>query len=162
MVRTSGRATRAAAGALAALCLVAPVACGGTATSHGSAASDEQGWADSVHFAVRGFDQAVGQVVDAGSGKRTLTDTSLLYEALLGYTYLGGCGETIVNLGPAPNRFVLSERLLQDACSHFARAGEHFTGAVEGGRTDLLGHAVAEALAGWRMLPRATEALARR
>ena len=86
----------------------------------------------------------------------------MLYEALLGYTYLGGCGETIVNLGPAPNRLALSERLLREACSHFARAGRHFTGAVEGGRTDLLSHAVAEALTGWRMLPRATEALARR
>ena len=42
---------------------------------------------------LNGLDDALPRIADAGVGPGTLTDTSHLYSALLGYTYVDSCGE---------------------------------------------------------------------
>lgn len=92
--------------------------------------------------------EAVTRVQNAGVGAQTLEESTLLYEALLGYQYLGDCRNVLENLpvpAPAQRELVTS---LERACDRFVIASETFTSAVQADDPALLRVASREALRG--------------
>lgn len=122
-------------------------ACGG-ATSQKSAPSSvgERDWVKGARLLIEGVEEALGSVTNAGVGEATLESTSALYEALLGYTYLGGCGEVLRNLGEPTRRLRPVRDELATACRRLEHASSVFTRAVETKSAKLLAAAAREAL----------------
>jgi hypothetical protein len=133
--------------------------CGSTGGSRASAVEREREWGSGAAQLLAGLDEALTRVADAGVGAFTLENTSALYEALLGYTYLGGCSRLLIQLGePAPRQTVLRS-VLRKACVHLVHASNVFTRAVRLERPALLVDAAREALGTASMLRRAHELL---
>ncbi len=146
--------------ALLLLLLVLP-ACGSTSAAPATGSPSERLWAGEALQMLDGLDEALPRIAQAGIGDLTLTDTSHLYEALLGYTYIDSCGELLGQLGqPSPRERVASARLHQ-ACAHLHHASTLFTRAVKLKRASLLVQAASEALATAPLLRRARALLER-
>jgi hypothetical protein len=144
-----------------ALLLLALWGCGSTPAPPGSGSPMERLWADQALGLLDGLDEALPRIEAAGVGPATLTDTSHLYVALLGYTYVDSCGEQLAHLGqPSPRELEASNRLHQ-ACAHLRRASALFTRAVKLSRTRLLVAAASEALGTEPLLHRARTLLLR-
>lgn len=93
-----------------------------------------------------GLDDALGRITAAGVGPRTLTNSSLLYSALLGYTYIETCGEQLAHLGQPSARELSASARLHRACTHLRRATALFRSAVAQKRAAPLVTAAGEAL----------------
>jgi hypothetical protein len=133
--------------------------CGSGAGSPVSESKSEREWTSGAALLLDGLDDALTRVANAGVGRLTLKNTSTLYEALLGYTFLGGCGEVLTKLGePAPRQYELRDRL-RDACSRLEHASNVFTRAVRLDSATLLVTAAREALGTVPLLTRARELL---
>jgi hypothetical protein len=101
------------------------------------------------------------RVAVAGVGRLTLEKTSTLYEALLGYTFLGGCSQVLKNLGePVPRQEKVRDQL-RAACTRVEHASNVFTRAVRLESPALLVAAAREALGTPSLLHRARELLKR-
>jgi hypothetical protein len=121
--------------------------CGGTAAQKSAPSSvGERDWVKGALLLVEGVDEALGSITNAGVGEATLESTSALYQALLGYTYLGGCGEVLGNLGEPPRRLRPVRDELATACRRLEHASSVFTRAVEQKNAALLAAAAREAL----------------
>ena len=148
---------------LLALTLMALVlsGCGSESHSRGSEVKNEREWSTGASLLLDGVDEALTRVAHAGVGRLTLENTSALYEALLGYTFLGGCGEVLANLGePAPKQVELRTRL-RSVCNRLEHASKVFTRAVRHNSATLLLAAAREALGTATLLNRARELVAR-
>ncbi len=121
----------------------------------------EREWASGASQILAGLDEALARVADAGVGRVTLENTSTLYEALLGYTYLGGCTELLTQLGEPTPRLGQARARLREACDHLGHASNVFTRAVQLGSARLLVAAAREALGTAPLLRRARELLGR-
>ena len=131
--------------ALVLVLLVLP-GCGSTPAPPGAGSPFERFWADQALVLLDGLDEGLSRITNAGVGPLTLHDGSHLYEALLGYSYVGSCGEQLGNLGqPSPRELDASTRL-HEACRHLRHASTLFTRAVELDRPSLLVSAASEAL----------------
>ncbi len=120
--------------------------CGSESRSRASEVKNAREWSTGASLLLDGVDEALTRVAHAGVGRLTFENTSALYEALLGYTFLGGCGEVLANLGePAPEQVELRTRL-RSACNRLERASKLFTQAVQGNDASLLVAAAREAL----------------
>jgi hypothetical protein len=133
--------------------------CGSGGASPASKAEREQEWATGAALLLDGLDEALTRVANAGVSRLTLENTSTLYEALLGYTFIGGCGEVLAKLGePAPRQDDLRDQLRR-ACAHLEHASNVFTRAVQRKSATLLAAAAREALGTASVLQRARELL---
>jgi hypothetical protein len=121
--------------------------CGSTPASPGADSPGERFWADQALVLLDGLDDALPRIANAGVGPSTLRDQSLLYDALLGYTYIDTCGAQLGNLGQPSPRELGASTLLHEACAHLRHASALFTRAVELERASLLAAAASEALA---------------
>jgi hypothetical protein len=118
-------------------------------------------WSTGAILLLDELDDALTRVSTAGVGPSTLKRTPLLYQALLGYTFLGGCGHVLKTIGePAPGQEQVRDQLRR-ACSRVERASDLFARAVRLDSTALLVRAAAEALATGSALNRARESLTR-
>jgi hypothetical protein len=121
--------------------------CGSAPAPPGAGSPGERFWADQALVLLDGLDEALPRIGSAGVGPDTLRNSSLLYDALLGYTYADSCGAQLGNLGqPSPRELDASARL-HEACAHLRHASALFTRAVELDRSSLLAAAAGEALA---------------
>jgi hypothetical protein len=143
-----------------ALLLLALLGCGSTPAPAGSGSPMERLWADQALGLLDGLDEALPRIETAGVGPATLTDSSHLYVALLGYTYVDSCGEQLGNLGQPSPRGLEASTCLHEACTHLRHAATLFTRAVKLKRTSLLVAAASEALATRPLLRRARAVLA--
>jgi hypothetical protein len=147
--------------ALAAVVL-ALAGCGGSAVQSSAPAESEHVWVKGALLLIEGLDEALASITNAGVGEATLTSTSALYEALLGYTYLGGCGEVLTNLGEPTPRLRPVRDDLALACRRVEHASTVFTRAVQEQDAKLLAAAAREALGTKGLIERARAALASR
>jgi hypothetical protein len=133
--------------------------CSSTGGPPGAGSAGERFWADQALVLLDGLDNALPRIGNAGVGPDTLRSGSLLYGALLGYTYVDSCGAQLGNLGrPSPRELDASTRL-HEACAHLRHASALFTRAVELRRSSLLAAAAGEALATAPLLRRARTSL---
>jgi hypothetical protein len=95
---------------------LALVSCGGTAAAPEAGSPQERFWADQALDFLDGLDQALTRIGDAGVGRSALRDGPYLYSALLGYTYVAGCGEVLSRLGQPSRRQREARRQIYDAC----------------------------------------------
>lgn len=136
--------------------------CGGTAAEKTAPPGvGERDWVKGALLLVEGIDEALRSITNAGVGAATLESTSALYEALLGYTYLGGCGEVLGNLGEPPPRLRPVRDDLASACPRLEHASSVFTRAVEEKNASLLAAAAREALGARGVIERARAGLRR-
>jgi hypothetical protein len=144
-----------------AVSLLALTGCGSTpAPPPAAGGSREREWAAEARNLLAGLDDALPRISDAGVGPGTLTDTSHLYSAVLGYTYVDSCGDQLAHLGPPSPREREASALLHKACAHLHHASTLFTRAVELNRASLLVAAASEALGVAPQLERARTLLA--
>src|SRR4051812_29477931 len=144
-----------------ALSLLALTGCGSTPAPPPVAdGSREREWAAEARNLLSGLDDALPRISDAGVGRGTLTDTSHLYSAVLGYTYVDSCGDQLAHLGPPSPREREASALLHKACAHLHHASSLFSRAVESNRSSLLVTAASEALGTQPQLRRARALLA--
>ncbi|HKP19297.1 MAG TPA: hypothetical protein VJT84_12515 [Gaiellaceae bacterium] len=141
---------------LAPLLLVLVVAgCGSRTVTPTAASAAERKWAADALQILTGLDAALPRITRAGVGPATLKETPLLYEALLGYTYVDSCRELVGQLGePSPRERVALD-LFRRACSHLHHAATLFTRAVQLDDSRLLVAAASEALGTAPLLRRA-------
>ena len=125
-----------------------------------SGSPQERRWANQARALLNGLADALPRIADAGVGPGTLTDTSHLYAAVLGYTYVDSCGEQLAHLGPPSPRQREASALLHTACDHLHHASTVFSRAVELNRSSLLVEAAGEALGVAPLLQRARALLA--
>lgn len=138
--------------------LVLP-ACGSAPAPPGVGSPGERFWADQALVLLDGLDDALPRISNAGVGPDTLRNSSYLYDALLGYTYVDSCGEQLGNLGQPSPRELDASTLLHEACAHLRHAAALFTRAVELNRSALLVTAAGEALGTAPQLSRARASL---
>ena len=144
-----------------ALLLLSLAGCGsGTAAPPVSGSAAERVWANQARALLAGLDDALPRISDAGVGPGTLTDTSHLYSAVLGDTYVDSCGDQLAHLGPPSHREREASALLQKACAHLHHASTLFSRAVELNRSSLLVAAAREALGTGPLVQRARTVLA--
>jgi len=94
----------------------------------------EREWIDNA----AGFIDNLGDTVlltanggsDLASARRALHNDSDLYAMVVAYTRLGGCEETLLNIGVPTRRVREVERTLTVACRRFERSAALFTRAV--------------------------------
>jgi hypothetical protein len=120
--------------------------CGSTPAPPTAESGAERFWADQALVLLDGLDQALPRISMAGVGPTTLTNDSLLYEALLGYNYVDSCGEQLGHLGQPSARELEASTLLHEACSHLRHAATLFTHAVKSKKAAPLLPAASEAL----------------
>jgi hypothetical protein len=120
----------------------------------------EHEWAAEARNLLSGLDDALPRIADAGVGPGTLTDTSHLYSAVLGYTYVDSCVSQLAHLGSPSPRERDANALLHQACAHLHHASTLFTRAVRSNRSTLLVAAASEALGTETQLRRARMLLA--
>jgi hypothetical protein len=143
------------------LSLVAFTGCGSAPTPPPVAGSPrEREWAAGARNLLAGLDDALPRIADAGVGPGTLADTSHLYSAVLGYTYVDSCGDQLAHLGPPSDREREASALLDRACAHLHHASTLFTRAVQLNRASLLVAAAGEALGVAPLLERVRTLLA--
>jgi hypothetical protein len=121
----------------------------------------ERLWADQALGLLDGLDEALPRIATAGVGPATLSDSSHLYVALLGYTYVDSCGEQLGHLGQPSDRELEASTRLHEACAHLRHASTLFTRAVKLKQTRLLVAAASEALGTAPLLRRARALLMR-
>jgi hypothetical protein len=144
-----------------ALLLLALTGCGSAPAPPPVAGSArEREWAAEARNLLAGLDDALPRIADAGVGPGTLTDTSHLYAAVLGYTYVDSCGDQLSHLGPPSHREREASALLHKACGHLHHASTLFTRAVKLNRASLLVAAAGEALGVAPLLQRVRTLLA--
>jgi hypothetical protein len=142
--------------------VLALAGCGGTGPQKSERSSvGERDWVKGARLLIDGVDEALDSVTNAGVGAATLESTSALYEALLGYTYLGGCGEILGNLGEPPPRLRHVRDDLAVACRRLEHASTVFTRAVGEKSAKLLAAAAREALGTKGLIERARAGLRR-
>jgi hypothetical protein len=129
------------------LLLLALAGCGSAPTPPPVSGSPrEREWAAEARNLLSGLDGALPRIANAGVGPTTLTDTSHLYSAVLGYTYVDSCGDQLDHLGAPSRREEKASTLLHEACAHLHHASTLFTRAVQENRASLLVAAAGEAL----------------
>jgi hypothetical protein len=133
--------------------------CGSTPARPGADRPAERFWADQALVLLGGLDDALPRIANAGVGPSTLRDSSQLYDALLGYTYVDNCGEQLGNLGRPSPRELGASTLLHEACAHLRHASALFTKAVRLERPALLAAAASEALGTAALLRQARSSL---
>jgi hypothetical protein len=134
--------------------------CGSIPAPPPAASPQEQFWAKQAIVLLDGLDDALGRITAAGVGPRTLTNSSLLYSALLGYTYIDTCGEQLAHLGQPSGRELPASDRLHRACPHLRHATALFRRAVAEKRSAPLVTAASEALGTIPLLRRARATLA--
>jgi hypothetical protein len=144
--------------ALAAVVL-ALTGCGGSAVQSSAPAAGERVWVKGALLLIQGLDESLASITNAGVGAATLTSTSALYQALLGYTYLGGCREVLTNLGEPTPRLRPVRNDLARACRRVEHASTVFTRAVQETNAKLLAAAAREALGTKGLIERARAGL---
>ena len=95
----------------------------------------ERFWAGQALVMLDGLDDALRRITAAGVGPRTLTNSSLLYSALLGYTYAESCGDQLGHLGQPSTRALAASTDLHRACTHLRHATVLFRRAVASKRS---------------------------
>jgi hypothetical protein len=143
------------------LLLLVLAGCGSRPVTPINASQAERKWAGDALPILAGLDAALPRITRAGVGPRTLEETSLLYEALLGYTYVDSCGELVGQLGVPSPRERGALDLLRRACAHLHHASTLFTRAVQDHEASLLVAAASEALGTAPLLHRARTLLTR-
>jgi hypothetical protein len=143
------------------LVLVVLPGCGSTPAPPSSGGPLERFWADQAVALLDGLDEAIPRIARAGVGPATLRDSSHLYEALLGYTYVDSCGQQLANLGQPSARELEASNRLHEACARLRSASALFTRAVRLKRPSLLVAAASDALGTVPLLRRARTVLAR-
>src|SRR5262245_50395272 len=133
--------------------------CGSTSAPP-AASPQERFWADQALVMLDGLDDALGRITAAGVGPRTLTNSSLLYSALLGYTYIETCGEQLAHLGQPSEREVSASNRLHRACIHLRHATKLFRRAVAQKRAAPLVTAASDARGTIPLLRKARATLA--
>ena len=133
--------------------------CGSRGGGRGPEQVAERDWTSGASLLLDGLDDALTRVTNAGVGRLTLRNTSTLYEALLGYTFLGDCEEVLTKLGEPTRRQREVRDELRDACGRLEHASTVFTRAVELDSPRLLASAAREALGTAAQLDRARELL---
>jgi hypothetical protein len=118
-------------------------------------------WGSGALLLLDQLDEALLRVSRAGVGRVTLDNTSALYEALLGYTFIDGCGKVLTNLGPPPLELAQAHNLLRRACARLAHASKLFTVAVQRESSPVLVSAASEALGTATLLRQARELVVR-
>lgn len=141
------------------LLLVVGSGCGSTPAPPSRASPQERFWAGQALVLLDGIDEALPRITAAGVGPRTLTNSSLLYSALLGYTYIQTCGEQLAHLGQPSDRELAASNRLHRACAHLRHATTLFSRAVKLRRPALLVAAASEALGTVPLLRAARAAL---
>jgi len=121
--------------------------CGSTPAPPKPQSPEERFWAAQALVMLDGLDDALRRITAAGVGPRTLTNDSLLYSALVGYSDIGDCGNQLRHLGRPSARELEVGNELNRACAHFQHAAELFTRAVTSNRSSPLVAAASEALA---------------
>ena len=134
--------------------------CGSIPAPPPAASPQERFWADQALVLLDGLDDALGQITAAGVGPRTLTNSSLLYSALVGYTYIETCGAQLAHLGQPSARELPASTRLHRACTHLRHATALFRRAVAQARAAPLVAAASEALGTVPLLRRARATLA--
>ena len=129
--------------------------CGPTPAPPKAESPGERFWAGQALVMLDGLDDALRRISVAGVGPRTLTDSSLLYSALLGYTYAESCGDQLGHLGQPSTREFAASADLHRACTHLRHATTLFRRAVASKRAAPLVAAASEALATVPLLRRA-------
>jgi hypothetical protein len=116
---------------LAAACVAALTACGGTSAPLAGA---DREWVANTGGVI---DELERDVLLAGSGgdtiraaRQALDDQSNLYTILVAYTDFGGCNHMVSAAGTPAERFARVERILTTACTLLQRAAVLFTRAV--------------------------------
>lgn len=140
--------------------LVLPVlaGCGSTHPPPKPESPQERFWAAQAIVMLDGLDDALKRITAAGVGPTTLSNESLLYSALLGYTYIDNCADQLDHLGRPSGRELEARNDLHRACVHFHHAATLFTRAVTLNRSSPLVAAASEAL-GMTPLLRSARAL---
>jgi len=139
--------------------LLALSGCGVHAPPPTAGSPAEREWASAALQLLDGLDVALPRIRRAGVGPGTLKETSLLYEALLGYTYVDSCATLLGQLGePSPRERKARDRM-REACTHLHHASDLFTQAVLLDRSALLVTAASEALATAPLLHQARKLL---
>lgn len=140
------------------LALLALSGCGSTLAPPKRESPEERFWAKQAIVMLDGLDDALRRITAAGVGPSTLTNDSLLYSALLGYTYIDNCRDQLDHLGRPSARELEARNDLYRACLHFHHAATLFTRAVKLNRSSPLVAAASEAL-GMTPLLRSARAL---
>jgi hypothetical protein len=130
-----------------ALLVLALSGCGSTPAPPDAGSPTERLWAGEALQLLDGLDQALPRIAQAGVGPGTLTDTSHLYVALLGYTYVDSCGDLLGQMGQPSVRERVAGARLHQACGHLRHAAALFSRAVKTKHAQLLVAAASEALA---------------
>jgi hypothetical protein len=143
------------------LALVAVSGCGFRTGGTAPVRVTDREWAGSATMLLDGIDEALTRIADAGFGRATLHGTSRLYAALLGYTYLGSCGEMLANMGEPMPRLADVRDQIHASCNRLEHASTLFTRAVQRESPSLLAEAGRETLGTASQLQR-THALLRR
>jgi hypothetical protein len=120
--------------------------CGSIPAPPQAASPQEEFWAKQAIVLLDGLDDALGRISAAGVGPSTLTNSSLLYSALIGYTYIETCGEQLAHLGQPSKRELTASTRLHRACPHLRHATALFRRAVAEKRAAPLVAAAGEAL----------------
>ena len=134
--------------------------CGSIPAPPPAASPQERFWADQALVLLDGLDDALGRITAAGVGPRTLTNSSLLYSALLGYTYIDSCGAQLAHLGQPSDRELPASTRLHRACTHLRHATVLFRRAVALKRAAPLVAGASEALGTIPLLRQARATLA--
>jgi hypothetical protein len=129
--------------------------CGSVPAPPGAGSGEEKLWAGEALQLLDSLDQALPQIEVAGIGHLTLTDTSHLYAALLGYTAVDDCGQQLAALGQPSERERVASARLHQACAHLRHASALFTRAFKTKQASLLVTAASEALSTKPLLDRA-------
>ena len=120
--------------------------CGSIPAPPPAVSPQEQFWAKQAIVLLDGLDDALGRISAAGVGPSTLTNSSLLYAALLGYTYIETCGAQLAHLGQPSARELSASNQLHRACPHLRHATALFRRAVAEKSSAPLVTAASEAL----------------
>ena len=120
--------------------------CGSASAPPGPKSPEERFWAGQALVMLDGLDYALRRITAAGVGPSTLSNDSLLYSALVGYSDIGDCDHQLGHLGRPSARELEASDELHRACVHLRRAAELFTLAVTHKSSSPLVAAASEAL----------------
>ena len=116
---------------IAAACIAALTACGGTSVPVGTA---NRQWLDNTRGVIDQLERDLVFAADGGdtvqTARTTLRDESRLYTILVAYTDFGGCRHMAAAAGEPPTRFAAAERSLGSACALLEHAAALFVRAT--------------------------------
>ena len=116
---------------LAAVCIAALTACGGTSAS---VTGTDREWIDNTGGVIDQFERDLALAASGGdsveAARKALRDESSLYTILVAYTDFGGCRHMVAAAGEPPARFAVAERALGSACALLEQAAALFTRAT--------------------------------